>query len=100
MAVDLFPRSLDDLRKTCRDFGQSPAPDTYLLVIPVNLHARAVVFVFERGLSVVCLENLLEVLRELGKHREQWNEKFYVDLLQTRFAFAQCNRCDLGEVGE
>src|SRR5262249_55331549 len=100
MSVNFCSRSLDDLRKTRRDFGQSPAPDAYLLVISVNLHARAIVFVFERGLSVVCLENFLEVLGELGKHRKHRNEEFYVDLLETRFAFAQCNRCDLGEVGQ
>jgi hypothetical protein len=71
-----------------------------LLAILVNLHARAVIFVLERGLSVVCLENLLEVLRELGKHRQQRNEELNIDLLEASLAFGQRNRCDLGEVGE
>ena len=74
IASKSFARDLGDLGKTLGYFGQAPAPDAHLLAVFVDLHPRAVVFILERGFSVVCFENLLEVLRKLGKHRQQRHE--------------------------
>src|SRR5262245_6891318 len=99
-AAQFVARDFTDVRQAFRHFSQAPAPDAYLLALFVDLHARAVVFVFESRHSFVSFEDLIEVFGKLGQRRQERNEKFYVDSLQAGRAFGQGDRCHLREIGE
>src|SRR5436309_3309479 len=53
LAGEIAPRDLDHVREAARDVGQAPRPDLHAIPRPVQLDARAVVLVLERGAAAV-----------------------------------------------
>src|SRR5581483_3949176 len=97
LAPKSVSRDLDDLRQTVGHFGQPAAPDAHAIAVFVDLHACAVVFVLERRLAAVRFENFGEICRELGEHRQQRHEQFYVDPFERLCSFGEGDHGHFGQ---
>src|SRR5438093_202611 len=71
----LASRRLDDVGQAPGDVGETARPDSDSIAVAVELDARAVVLVLERGGPAVGLQYLLEILRDLREHRQQRNAR-------------------------
>ena len=72
---ELASSRLDDVGQAAGHLGEPARPDPDSLTVSVQLDARAVVLVLERRGAAVGLEHVLEVLGDLGEHRQQRNER-------------------------
>src|SRR5438046_10637824 len=75
---------INHLWDTIGHIGQSPAEDTDLVIITVNLDSRSVEFVFESCAILVFCENLFSIIRHLGQHRFDWDEQSQTNALYRR----------------
>lgn len=66
----------------------------------MELDPGAVVLELERGPAPVRLEDLAEVLGQLGEHREKRDEEPDADALQARHSLGQRDPRNLREVGD
>src|SRR5205823_8611467 len=74
---ELASRRLDDAGQAPGDVGEAARPDPDSIAVAVELDARAVVLVLERGGPAVGLEHLIEIRRDLRQHRQEGDTRAY-----------------------
>ena len=72
--AEITARDGHDVGQAPGDVGHAAAPDRHPLAVAVELDARAVVLVLDRGGAAVGGQRLVHVARDLGQHRQQRHE--------------------------